>query len=542
PLFQSCRDGICTPDPCGGVVCPAGQSCQRGRCAADPCGDAQCPDGRSCIGGECLHDPCFNIQCPGHQQCVLGECLDAWLPPAEGEGEGEPCIPGSELCNGEDEDCNRVIDDGARCLGDLQCIGGSCSCRNEELTRCGSWCAELSSDPAHCGGCERPCTGGQVCALGRCANQCSGGLSQCGNACVDLQISPQHCGACDKACAPPAAIGSCQGGACRLVGCWPGFGDVDGLAANGCECRMSNDGLEACDGLDNDCDGRVDDLPVPGPDDACATGLAGACARGTPLCIGGRRQCAPGAAPRLEMCNGIDDDCDGEIDERLRNGCGECGPERAEACNGEDDDCDGQTDEGADGACPGGKVCKSGLCVARCQAGGACPAGSTCLQEGCVPQCVAVPCAADRRCNPLTGQCDNPCNGVACAGGKVCHQGVCVEDSCYGKGCPFGQRCIDGVCEADPCVFAACSPDEFCRNGRCIRSCAGIACPLFHACRDGVCVADACGGVVCQAGQHCQGGRCAPDPCRDRACPAGRVCLGGECLHDPCFNIDCPGQ
>ncbi|MBM4321295.1 MAG: hypothetical protein FJ125_15450, partial [Deltaproteobacteria bacterium] len=477
PLFASCVDGFCVNDPCGGVVCPAGQRCSNGRCSNDPCVGRPCPAGRACIGGECLHDPCFNIECPEGQRCALGQCLDSWMP-GEGEGEGEPCIPGSEVCNGEDDDCNDLVDDGARCLGDLECIGGSCTCRDESLTRCESWCVDTASDPGHCGGCDRPCVGGQVCAGGQCADHCRGALSLCGRSCVDLQTNPLHCGACDRACAPAAGVGSCQAGRCRLVGCWPGYGDLDGQPGNGCECRMSNDGLEACDGRDNDCDGQVDDLPVPGPGDACATGRPGACARGVPLCVDGRADCAARVEPGLELCNGIDDDCDGQIDERLRNACGECGPPRAEACNQEDDDCDGDTDEGADAACPAGKVCKVGYCVARCQAGGACPQGFTCLQEGCVPRCAAVPCAGGKRCNPQSGQCEDPCAGVACAGGKVCHEGRCVEDSCYGKGCPFGQRCVDGVCEADPCAFIACGPDEFCRDGRCVRSCAGLACPL----------------------------------------------------------------
>lgn len=49
--------------------------------------------------------------------------------------------------------------------------------------------------------------------------------------------------------------------------------------------------------------------------------------------------CLVACSPTAEVCNYIDDDCDGEVDE----GCSTCAPE---VCNGGDDDCDGDVDEG----------------------------------------------------------------------------------------------------------------------------------------------------------------------------------------------------
>ncbi|MBI2895353.1 MAG: N-acetylmuramoyl-L-alanine amidase [Deltaproteobacteria bacterium] len=51
--------------------------------------------------------------------------------------------------------------------------------------------------------------------------------------------------------------------------------------------------------------------------------------------------------PVAETCDGQDNDCDGEVDEGVKNRCGGCGPEPAETCNCADDDCDGQIDEDA---------------------------------------------------------------------------------------------------------------------------------------------------------------------------------------------------
>ncbi len=144
--------------------------------------------------------------------------------------------------------------------------------------------------------------------------------------------------------------------------------DGDGFGTHAsCPQRDCNDGnpaihpggTEACNGLDDDCNGQVDDGFVTA---ACGVG---ACRREVPLCVGGRFQACTPAMPTPEVCDGVDNNCDGMIDNGAPGaacGVGQCrrlvvcaggrlpmcvpGTPSPEACNGMDDDCDGEVDEG----------------------------------------------------------------------------------------------------------------------------------------------------------------------------------------------------
>ncbi len=88
----------------------------------------------------------------------------------------------------------------------------------------------------------------------------------------------------------------------------------DGADCDDDEPRAHAGSNEVCDGIDNDCDGVIDDDPVDANDD-CETGFPGACASGRTVCEGGLLVCGRAAAPSEETCDNVDNDCDGVVDE-----------------------------------------------------------------------------------------------------------------------------------------------------------------------------------------------------------------------------------
>jgi hypothetical protein len=73
-------------------------------------------------------------------------------------------------------------------------------------------------------------------------------------------------------------------------------------------------GTETCNGVDDDCDGYTDESD-PGYGKPCTTGRPGICGQGLYVCANKKLTCQSIYQPRTEICNGQDDNCNGQIDE-----------------------------------------------------------------------------------------------------------------------------------------------------------------------------------------------------------------------------------
>ncbi|MGI5865200.1 MAG: MopE-related protein [Myxococcales bacterium] len=253
----------CSSDPAGSQKEPrdAGDA---GEAPITCLGDGDCPLGLACIAGDCRPRPDAGLVEPGPDAST--GCLT-----------DEECGDLRYACSLTAFRCVRVP---GRCLDDADCeegyrcdrarhqclvsqdAGTEPPCLEGELRGCGtSKVGECRYGIQVCeGGAFGECFGAVEPSEEKCDrldNDCDGTVDEG----IDVSSDAHNCGQCGNACDFAHAASTCEQGRCRMGPCVQGWFDLNGDPSDGCEyaCAPTNGGLEVCDSLDNDCDGVIDD-------------------------------------------------------------------------------------------------------------------------------------------------------------------------------------------------------------------------------------------------------------------------------------------
>ena len=341
-LFLLCA--CCLSFACGGNECTGDVS----NLSIDPNGsmcDSKCECNNQAFSGICKANRCVSSP--------RATCLQ--------KGTRHPCIPiegcstGHQICQPDYLNTLRLGD----CIPDKNCKNPFCQPGQKRP------CFQGKPITKDVGSCK---SGTQFCEQdkrwGKCIGEVAPTVESCNNKDDDCdgKTDEDLTRACYTGAKETIGKGICkQGEQSCFKGKW-----------GACQ-KETRAKAEECNKVDDDCDGKVDEALTQD----CYTGPAatkgkGACKSGKRACKDGKWEvCTGEKKPSKEVCNGKDDDCDGQTDESVQdagkscqnpNAHGICKPGKQscqsgkfvcvsnlkgtpEMCDGVDNNCDGKVDE-----------------------------------------------------------------------------------------------------------------------------------------------------------------------------------------------------
>lgn len=498
------------------------------------------------VSGQCKCSPAAvskGLSTACSQKNMTGTCNGLRKCGATGLSECDAAVPALEVCNGKDDDCNGLTDEGVGkgevCYNKNEfgtCAGVSSGCDSGEPT-----CDAKTAKPETCNGIDDDCNGKTDDNLCEDGNPCTIGTCNTDGSCK--QVTPPD-GSCD------------DGNACtQLDKC------IDGkcIGADVMTCDDKNPcTTDSCDIAKGCVHVSKDNAPCTDDGNACTTDVCqvGKCAH---IFEAGKPCPDDGDSCTSDLCDAVGT-CKHSLDSGIcsiggvcvqagaidpSDPCKVCNPVQSKSTfvsqNGlvcDDGDACTVLDKCNFGACKGkamdcsanNSVCGIGICVngqcsakakdmGLCDDGDACTSNDSCVAgfcKGTPKDCTYL----DGKCNSgscQNGQCQSQAKVGACDDGDPCT----VGDSCAGGACKGTQKdcsglnsvCGGGICQGGQCVATpinngggcndgnGCTDNDHCQNGQCsgsLKDCSALN--------------DACGIAVCNNGQCIKGasGPCAP--------------------------------
>ena len=455
-------------------------------------------------------DGCFLDPCQDNGDCLSGWCVEHMGDDVCTQTCSEECPPGWSCKKLADTDPDVVfvcVSDHASlckpCAAGTDCQGlggteGPCLQYGDEGSFCGGGCA--TDDDCPWGfSCSEAVTVGGVSTV-----QCvaDAGSCPCTDKAIELSLSTP--------CQITSEFGTCAG---QRVCTEDGLTDCDALVP----------GAENCNGIDDDCDGDVDEPTLEqgklrelcDDDNDCTEDL----------CLG-ETGCEHAALQGDECKDGnpctIADHCEAGL------------------CVGKQVDCD-DDNPCTDDACDESGGCVYEANVAKCDDGNPCTVADQCEASQCAGVAVACDCQENGDCGALE-------DGDKCNGTLVCDVSVlpyqCAVDPDTVIVCPepagADAPCLEPVCDPQSgnCSLVSANDGGACSDGD--------ACTINDTCQDGVCVSGT--AANCNDGNPCTDESCSPetgcahepnsDLCNDGdTCTTGDECVDGECV--PTGVLDC---